>query len=80
MKNGVKRFSVRLKNDELITFVNKQSNLNDTITYLLEKEIAENGIRDLQNVIPSKRDKSYFKKNKEVPINEWRIITKRFNW
>ncbi len=70
MKNGVKRFSVRLKNDELITFVNKQSNLNDTITYLLEKEIAENGIRDLQNVIPAKRDKSYFKKNKEVPINE----------
>ena len=70
MKNGVKRFSVRLKNDELITFVNKQSNLNDTITYLLEKEIAENGIRDLQNVIPAKRDKSYFKKNKEVSINE----------
>lgn len=70
MKNGVKRFSVRLKNDELIEFVNKQSNLNDTITYLIEKEIAENGIRDLQNVIPAKRDKNYFKKLKEVPVNE----------
>lgn len=69
MKN-VKRFSVRLKNDELIAFVNAQGNLNDTITYLIEKEIAENGIRNLQNIIPAKRDKNYFKKNKEVPINE----------
>ena len=69
MKN-VKRFSVRLKNDELIAFVNAQGNLNDTITYLIEKEIAENGIRNLQNIIPAKRDKNYFKKNREVPINE----------
>lgn len=69
MKN-VKRFSVRLKSEELITFVNTQSNLNDTITYLIEKEIAENGIRNLQNFIPAKRDKNYFKKSKEVPINE----------
>ena len=70
MNTKVKRFSVRLKNEELIKFVNFQINLNDTITYLIEKEIAENGIRNLQGIIPYSRSKEYFEKIKEVKNNE----------
>lgn len=33
-----------------------QDNLNDTITYLIEKEIAENGLRNLQMFIPGRRN------------------------
>ena len=54
--------------------------MNDTITYLIEKEIAENGIRNLQGIIPYSRSKEYFEKIKEVKNNEWRVIAKRFNW
>jgi predicted nucleotide-binding protein (sugar kinase/HSP70/actin superfamily) len=60
-----KRFSVRITDNYLIQFVNMQSNLNDTIKYLIEKEIAENGMRNLQNFIPSKRSEKFFNVDKE---------------
>lgn len=41
---------------EIIEFIEKQSNLNDAIRYLIEKEITENGIRDLVKFIPAKRE------------------------
>jgi hypothetical protein len=69
MKNenkNIKRFSIRLKDESLIEFVNKQSNLNDTIKYLIEKEIFQNGSRNLQNFIPAIRDEKYFKNEKGV--------------
>lgn len=37
-----------------------QSNLNDALNYLIEKEIAENGLRNLADIIPSKRTPKYF--------------------
>ena len=40
---------------EVLDFMETQSNLNDTIRYLMEKEIAENGIRDIINFIPARR-------------------------
>lgn len=62
VEKNEKRFSVRLTDGKLIEFVDKQSNLNDTITYLIEKEVAENGVRNLQSLIPAKREISYFNK------------------
>ena len=41
---------------EIITFLEIQSNLNDAIRYLIEKEIAENGVRNLGEFIPSVRN------------------------
>ncbi len=60
-----KRYSIRLNNDELIEFANKQSNFTDTIKFLIEKEIYYHGSRNLQEIIPGKRDKKYFEKEGE---------------
>lgn len=57
------RKSVKFKNDtkeEVLKFVKMQSNFSDAITYLIEKEIFENGIRDLSKFIPSVRTNEYF--------------------
>lgn len=40
---------------EVLEFLEKQSNYSDSILYLIQKEIAENGIRDMQLFIPSRR-------------------------
>lgn len=60
-----KQFPIKFKKNEredILEFANMQTNFNDTIRYLIEKEIAENGIRNLQEFIPPVRDKSYFSK------------------
>ena len=54
-----RQFSVRFKNtvdQRVIDFANCQSNFTDTILYLIEKEIAENGIRNIQEHVPTVRD------------------------
>lgn len=56
-----KRYSIRLNNDNLIKFADMQSNFTDAIRFLIEKEISKNGIRNLQKIIPAKRDEKYFK-------------------
>ena len=53
------QFSVRLKKGVhplVIEFTNKQTNFTDTVLYLIEKEIAENGVRNLQEHIPAVRN------------------------
>ncbi len=60
-----KRYSIRLNNKDLIEFASKQSNFTDTIKFLIEKEIFHHGIRNLQEIIPAKRDKKYFEKEGE---------------
>lgn len=60
-----KRYSIRLNNEELIDFANMQSNFTDTIKFLIEKEIYYHGIRNLQEIIPEKRDKNYFEREGE---------------
>jgi len=59
-----KIFTVRFKKDNTgpEKWARMQGNLSDAITYLIEKEIAENGFRDLQEHIPVKRSPVYFKK------------------
>lgn len=63
-KTYKKQFPIKFKKNEredILEFANKQTNFNDTIRYLIEKEIAENGIRNLQEYIPPVRDHNYFK-------------------
>jgi hypothetical protein len=45
------------KNENLLIkeFCEEQSNFNDAVRYLIEKEIAENGVRDLSEIVPKKR-------------------------
>jgi hypothetical protein len=52
------QFTIRFKNSvdpRILEFANLQDNFSDTILYLIEKEIGENGIRNLQTVIPPVR-------------------------
>lgn len=53
------QFSFRIRNGadpRVIEFANIQSNFSDTVMYLIEKEIAQNGVRNLQKFIPLDRD------------------------
>lgn len=48
----------RLKTNEqqeIINWINEQSNVSDSIRYLIEQDIIEKGYRDIQETIPSKR-------------------------
>lgn len=69
------RFSGRFRQDcskEILEFVKTQSNFSNAISYLIEKEIHENGLRDLAEVIPPIRSREYFenllnsKRNNEI--------------
>lgn len=50
-------FRVNKNEDEiLLKFLEFQSNRTQALKYLIEKEIAENGVRDLSTTLPTKRD------------------------
>lgn len=54
-----RQFSVRFKNtvdQRVLEFANCQSNFTDTILYLIENEVAKNGIRNIQEHVPVVRD------------------------
>jgi hypothetical protein len=59
------RKMVSFKDSELrqdvLRFLECQSNFSDSIVYLIEKEIMENGIRNLGNFIPQERTKEYWR-------------------
>lgn len=72
----VKAYTFKPRKEEdnrIIEFIETQSNLNDTIRYLIEKEVYTNGIRDIVKYIPAMRDEEYFNFNNEElcsrPIN-----------
>ena len=55
MKNNIKtRYSIRFRDNdnELMKFASAQTNFTDSVRYLIEKEIFENGVRNLQEYIP----------------------------
>lgn len=64
MKDDLKyAFGVRFnKNTDkrVVEFANMQTNFSNAFVYLIEKEIYENGLRDLSEHIPYKRDEEYF--------------------
>lgn len=47
----------------IVKFLDMQGNFADTFRYLIEKEIAENGVRDLSLFIPSKRNIDVMREN-----------------
>jgi hypothetical protein len=54
---------IRFKNDvnpKVLDWMEKQGNATEAIVYLIEKEIFENGIRDMELYIPIKRADEYF--------------------
>lgn len=53
-------FKPKKKTGEIKEWIELQSFSEDAIIYLIEKEIYENGIRDLGYVIPRLRNKEYF--------------------
>lgn len=58
------------EDQKIIEFIETQSNFNDTIRYLIEKEVYTNGIRDIVKYIPAVRDEEYYKELCNRPINE----------
>ena len=53
-----KNFTVATKKDEsetVLNWLNAQSNLSDSIRYLIENDIIQNGVRNLQEYIPAIR-------------------------
>lgn len=60
-----KSYTFGMRRDEsipVLEFLMKQTHLSDALRYLVEKEIAENGIRDLSKYIPSVRGQAFFDK------------------
>lgn len=57
-----KPISFRPKDGKIEEWINAQSpgTMSDAINYLIEKEIHENGTRDLCRFVPAHRDKEYF--------------------
>lgn len=59
-----KNFSVNTKKDEtpsVIEWLNSQSNLSDSIRYLIEQDIKLYGVRNLQQIIPADRGYNFDK-------------------
>lgn len=58
-KNPGDNISLKTKKNELpavMEWLNCQTNLMDSIRYLIENEISSNGIRNLQQYIPAERN------------------------
>jgi len=58
-KQPGENFSLKTRKTEdplVMEWINSQTNLMDSFRYLIEREIARNGIRNLQAVIPSERN------------------------
>ncbi len=58
MKEPGDNISLKTRKNEapiILSWINSQTNLMDSIRYLIEKEIAEHGVRNLQSVIPMER-------------------------
>lgn len=83
MKKFPLQYTIRFRKNvdsRILEFADMQGNLSDTILYLIEKEISENGIRNLQEHIPVVRnildniekDKKTYKRveRKKENINE----------
>lgn len=58
MKKPGDNISMKMKKNEapaVLDWINSQTNLVDSIRYLIENEVRHNGIRNLQHTIPSVR-------------------------
>lgn len=58
LKNPGDNISLKTKKSEepaIMEWINSQSNLMDSIRYLIENEVRQNGVRNLQSYIPADR-------------------------
>ncbi|WP_123042413.1 hypothetical protein [Cohnella candidum] len=58
IKQPGENFSLKTRKTEdprVMQWINAQTNLMDSLRYLIENEIARNGVRNLQTVIPAER-------------------------
>lgn len=58
IKQPGENFSLKTRKNEdplVMQWINAQTNLMDSLRYLMENEIARNGVRNLQTVIPAER-------------------------
>lgn len=65
--------SLKTKKNEspnIIEWINCQTNLMDSIRYLIENEVSVNGIRNLQNHIPSERVMPSIPASTSIPAKE----------
>ena len=44
------------EHESIMTWINTQDNLTDSLRFLIEREISENGIRNLQEYVPATRN------------------------
>lgn len=59
---------LRIRNNEnpnIINWYNAQDNISDSIRFLIEKEVALNGIANLQERIPPSRTEEYWEQYKQ---------------
>jgi hypothetical protein len=64
--------------EDVKKWISEQFNFNDSVIYLIEKEIYQNGIRDLSSLIPRQRTNDYFNNlfEKEEPYVQQSIEDK----
>jgi hypothetical protein len=64
--------SLKTKKNEspiILQWINCQTNLMDSIRYLIENEVAANGVRNLQHYIPADRSlPTHFKLSPTIPV------------
>ncbi len=63
MENREVRKVIRFKNTistKVKEFIKAQTNFSEAVTFLIEKEVYENGIRNLIKYIPALRDEDFF--------------------
>ncbi|MBR2568430.1 MAG: hypothetical protein IKE34_04510 [Paenibacillus sp.] len=59
MKRPGENISLKTKKNEdpaIMDWINSQSNLMDSLRYLIEREICQFGVRNLQTVVPTERN------------------------
>ncbi|MGO4695537.1 hypothetical protein AB4Z50_14790 [Paenibacillus sp. 2TAB26] len=69
-----KPYVLKMKKDEdplIFQWLNMQGIYSDSIRYLIEKEIAENGLRNLQHFIPTKRNIQSMKEQMIIPNHSY---------
>lgn len=58
-KQPGENISLKTKKNEdpsIMNWINAQTNLMDSLRYLIEKEVFQNGVRNLQTFIPAERN------------------------
>ena len=67
----------RNENQQVLDWINAQSNISDSLRFLIELEILRNGIKDFQEVIPPKRSEKFLLEYLKQEISNREEIERR---